>query len=802
MELVRRLRRDGDTPPLGRQTIGNALVVHQPDGITGEARELAMRVAPDTEHDLVVVDLPAGAPITLWESVARALPRRRRGVRLVIGGRRTREATALAGQWLAERLGRPVLAPDGPVIPGPNGDLFVHPGRGTGWVRFQAGRSPTWEGKRFPRPSWDIGLTAEPTSTSSRGVAEPIPGGLWVRPVGVDRELERHRANLGVVPAQPEVFTVLLGSPGCPPVSLDDAARLWQRMPESVRTRTRFVHYGPISVPAGGDAGQALADLLGREVAFYTGVPLGTPSSPALRSVLPDGGLGWAVFARELGYQPRQHRGAPAPLPRLLGHRVPIEGLAEVAPAVYWYAPDAVVEVVQSGLLVRAPQEGRATAALRAAVLDRAVHNLTFDPESEYSAGRMRTLAQDLMARLDAPTRKATRLLSGAALLAERTRTKAANPARAALEQPTVAAPVPVPSGDKTAEAPAPAVELSSLAAEVPVTEWLTLPAKSPSVTAVAAPSEIPAAPVEVPAMTVPNDVPVVPAEASVPEEPEAEPEPAAESPAAARQGRLQPTPPPEAVALLPEKGVAKEREWLRKSLGAEYGLMANAVARVLSEHPGFQGQLSSSSEEVLTDAVAVALYLSDKGTAIDAALRAGTNGAHVPIARCVVAGLGRLPSHRGPSTITTTLTDAEWALYRERKVVTEWGFLNVLAHPRATTAGDTDVLVWSVTGRRTKLLEPRERGVEGRVIFVPGTSFKVLDLTQPSEAGRGLLLLRELTASELDEDGRVAAEKDTLDELALASLRREIEVWAETEARQAVDHRVLDRFDTLPGLV
>jgi hypothetical protein len=87
-------------------------------------------------------------------------------------------------------------------------------------------------------------------------------------------------------------------------------------------------------------------------------------------------------------------------------------------------------------------------------------------------------------------------------------------------------------------------------------------------------------------------------------------------------------------------------------------------------------------------------------------------------------------------------------------------------------------------------------------VIFVPGTSFKVLDLTEPSETGRGLLLLRELTASEVDGDGRVAAEKDTLDELALASLRREIEVWAETEARQEIDHRVSDRLDALPGLV
>jgi hypothetical protein len=229
---------------------------------------------------------------------------------------------------------------------------------------------------------------------------------------------------------------------------------------------------------------------------------------------------------------------------------------------------------------------------------------------------------------------------------------------------------------------------------------------------------------------------------------------------------------------------------------------MSNSVARILSEHPGFQGALSTSSVEVLTDAVAVQLYLSAKGTAIDAGLRSGVNGPHVPIARCVVAGLSRLPSHRGPATFVTSLSSSATTLYRTQKVLTEWGFLNTLTQPSSTLDGDTDVLVWSITARRTKLLEPAEAGVENRVLFVPGTSFKVLELREPADGARGLVLLRELTASEVDETGKVASDRISLDELALVSLRRELEVWAEAEGRRPMDKKAAQRFTALPGLV
>ncbi|WP_020660764.1 hypothetical protein [Amycolatopsis benzoatilytica] len=893
LSLVRR----GDADPqsaLDKKTVGNALVVHLAEGMTGEAQALALGVAADPEHDLVVVDLPVDSPISMWESVARALPRRRRGVRLVIGGR-SRETTALAGQWLAERINRTVVAPDGAVIPSAGGALFVHSGRGGGWVRFRPGRAPSWEAKRFPRPAWDSGIASELTPTSSRGVAEPLPGGLWIRPVGFDAAQRQHRGALVArVPAQHDTLTIVLGCPGCPPLALDDAARLWTRLPENVRAKARFVQYGPMAVAGGGAIGQALADLLGKPVAFYAGVPVGSPRQPVLQTVLSDGRLGWRPFAGELGYQPRESAEAP-PLPSLLAHRPPIHGLDQVAPAVYWYSPDAVVEVVQSGLLVRPPQGGPSTAAVRELTLDAASHTLSFDAADEDSAPRMRLLAEDLLARLDEQTRRMSRVLPAAALLAERARPRVvttalerietgllmpavlsagpdkavprpalpaaayrpAAPAALGIAAPTdvpgaiAAKPAPATSAG-TAQTPGAATETGPAAApgsspaaasdavadpptsapaspptsavvdmptsapvDPPASAVVDMPAPTPADPRAAvppvAPAEAPPAPpapslvtpVDLPGTAVPEKLTASSAPVAAPKAPAAPARPAA--PKAPAELRFQPVPSAESTALLPQRGADKERQWLRKSLGAEYGLMSNTAARILSEHPGFQGVLSTaSSSEVLTDAVAVQLYLSPKGSTIDAGLRRGVNGPHVPVARCVVAGLSRLPSHRGPAVFTTELPPSAWSLLDGRKVLTEWGFLNALTRPPAAAAGGTDVLVWSITGRRTKLLEPAEGGVADRVLFVPGTSFKVLETQPPAEGTRGAVLLRELTASEIDETGRVAGDRAALDELAMTSLRRTLETWAEAgdEAdRTVLDEQAAERFGALPGL-
>jgi hypothetical protein len=263
----------------------------------------------------------------------------------------------------------------------------------------------------------------------------------------------------------------------------------------------------------------------------------------------------------------------------------------------------------------------------------------------------------------------------------------------------------------------------------------------------------------------------------------------------------LQATPDPEASAILPETGVTEERDWLRGTLGAEYGLQANAVGRILSEHPGFQGALVRSKQDVLTDAVAVRLHLSQPGAAIDMALRTNTVGPHVPFARCVVSGLNRLPSHRGPAVFAASPTPAQLALYDRQVLLTEWSFVHALTAPCAAQEGDTDVVIWSMSARRTKLLEPAAESVPDRVVFVPGTCFKLLR-RRPATAGeRGQILLRELTAGEITEDGHVDVRRGVLDDMAVTSLTEQIERWSMDSPERRVGDLAAERFGALPGL-
>ncbi|MET9633969.1 hypothetical protein ABZX92_41605 [Lentzea sp. NPDC006480] len=859
---------------LTKHTIGNALVVHPVGNMTRAAQNLALNVAADIENDLVVVDLPASSPISLWESLARVLPKRRRGVRLVIGGR-SRETTALAGHWLAERLKRPVLVPDGQVLCGAGGSLFVHSGPSSGWVRCSPGKPPKLEAKRFPRPHWDAALMSENFPTSARGIAEPLPGGLWIRPIGDDPSLRANRLRLiEIMPCQPDLIGVVLGSPGGVPLSQDDVALMWRELPEHLHDRVRFVQYGPMSVPRG-VLGQTIADKLEREVIFFSGMPIGPAVAPEIFTVRQDGTLGWHAYAREMKYQPRGSENEEPKVPTVVTHRSPMPGARELSPGVYWYSVDAVVEVVQSGLLVRPPAATTNVEAIRSIPADPSTHNLMYEAETEADLDRMKYLATDLSQWLGDSVRPMSRVLHARSLLHMQAWTSShvaagfADTATSAgifdgheddasivvmpapLEMTTVIRAPSVPSVERAeaigtepvdlegapaaghADTVSPGIVSARLDAaspdEVSARRDLVVPPTAPP-----GPNLSPSHPIALPASVAPPMIESAPVvfDAPVqhdgmapqpgPAQSEAEPsavsgpvpapqlgaeavldaQPAVQSkPAAVAIARLQPTPNPEATGLLPKRGIEDERAWLRRTLAAEYGVLSNSVARILSEHPGFQGALSRSSAEVLTDAVAVQLYLTGRGKAVDDALRTAVVGPHVPFARCVVSGLSRLPSHRGPAVFGASPTPGEWDLYRDHKLVTEWGFLHALTGPRADEDSEVDVLVWSMTARRTKLLEG-QNGVRERVLFVPGTSFKVLEMIEPQAEGtRGRILLRELTAVEIGTDGRVDPNRISLDELALNSLRRQAEQWTDGALPVQVDPAAADRFGALPGL-
>ncbi|MEV0730545.1 hypothetical protein [Polymorphospora sp. NPDC050346] len=913
MAFIRDLLRGGRPDPgdVVRHTVGNALVLHHPDEISGEAQALALSVVADAENDVVVLDLGSGMSIGSWESMAGVLPRRRRGIRLVACGQQ-HETAAMAGQWLSERLNRTVIAPDGDLIRGAAGGLFVHSKPGSGWVRFRPGRPPAWDSKRYPTPSWDTAAT-ERRPSSSTGEIEPLPGGVWIHDVRAPQVTADHRHRLVTdVPCQPETMTVLLGCPGTAPLPLDDVVRFWRDLDPDSRMRARFVRYGDVRMPEGEAFGQTLADLLNTNIVCYTGVPIGAPGKVEIRTVRADGVLGWPPFALELGYVPRAHPNSRARRPAVLSHRGPLRGAEEIAPRVYWYAPDAVVEVVEAGLWIRPADEPGNAERIRGAALDPEGGNMVFDDTSPERAARMRELAEDLAARIERDLGQASGLVPASVLVPER---RSGGRAQAVLTSgpqsepnggeptavlsrpgpttmamvvtvlppspvPTVVAPEPVapiallavpptapeppaaveppavsvssevdsgptPVGPRGAsELPAPATAPVDVPVE-PVVEQPVMgqpvePAVEPPVASSFEPPPPPPAPVQIPTessidgpdqgveparpdgSTSPAG-PTPPAASTPPAPPAPSVSPVGSVPAAEESGpgkasgrleepapatappdvRLQPVADANASALLPRRGLDEERAWLRRSLSRDFDTMASSVSRIMSEHPGMKAAGASTPDDVLVDSVATRLFLTSRGAGIDAGLRAGVNGPHVPLARCAVSGLSRLPSFRGSTVARITPRAQEWALYRDRRLVTDWSFVTMLTAPCAGQEGDTELLIWSMTARRTALLEPEgEERVDDRVAFLPGTHFKILELAEPAGDRRGTILLREIGANEVDEDGRVDPNRLSLDELAVTSMRRSLDRWGGIDGRKRIGPASAGRFGVLPGLV
>jgi hypothetical protein len=266
---------------------------------------------------------------------------------------------------------------------------------------------------------------------------------------------------------------------------------------------------------------------------------------------------------------------------------------------------------------------------------------------------------------------------------------------------------------------------------------------------------------------------------------------PAGEDP----QARVQPVPAPQASAVPPERGIAKERLWLQRALSQEYGATASSVSRVLSQTPGLRGG-DGTAQDVLTDLVAVRLYLAEHGQRIDDAVRTAKVGPHVPFARCVASGLRRLPSYRGAARLRATLADAEWNWYGSRRLVTEWAFCPALTDGSITLPGAVDFLIWSMTARRTHLLAP---DVGSQVLFLPGTSFKVLRV---SDGQRPEVLLRELSAGEIAPDGKVETGQVPLDEVALTVLEKASDAWAHADPGRELTGGYARRFGNPPGLI
>lgn len=939
---------------------GHALLLHLEGHLNPRALAFARMIAHDSDHTVVVADVPPDGPIELWHAVAALLGRRRGGYRLVLG-KHSRDAAVMTGQWLAERLNCPVLVPDGDVVMAPGGALFSSALQGVGWVLFRRGRAPQQDSRRFPIPDWSFPGTEQIWQPGPVSVVEPMPAGVWIRPL---ESADDQRALLvsGLVPRS-DVMTVVLGSPNSRPVPMAEIARFCHSVPPESRDKVRFVQYGPVEVLRS-SVGQALADHLGAAVTFYAGMP---STEGTLHVVSPEGQLGWRSFARELRYQPRAAAAGRILPPQLVSYDAPMAGASELSPGVYWYASDAVVEIVQSGIWLRPPVAPVNADHVRTAPIDPRHAAVVFDTSSRHLTDRMQALAGEIMATMDPAMRRMFRVLPAAVLVANShhvpalpakgmvvevvpgrwssesvqlpadhgvelmaprlslpalpaasvdapveatvvvsadmiedadvvegeeldaptqsvpyTATPVEAVAEAAAPEPVevepveveafVATPAPAiplagkdivlesaviglaggtiddepeaaPAAAPVAEAvappvfEAPAVEASVVEApvveapvvEAPVTEAGPVAALAEPVPAVAepvvvepvvvddAPKPIVTAAVEAPPAAMPTGlrlessvpdfgidfaaiaVPAPHTEAGHPEtaqpeaapqpdaaailepEPEAtpaatpEPEPvpaqAVEPQAAARAVAVQPVPASAACAVPPARGLTEERTWLRKALSSQYDVAASTVGRMLSQVPGLRTGMQA--DEVLADLVGVRLYLTGDSAGVDEAVRSAAPGPHVPLARVVTSGLKRLPSYRGATQLWAVAGPSELDWYRDRLLVSEWAFLTATTAGRPAQPGEVEFRVWSMTARRTQLIDP---SVEDQVMFVPGTNFKVLDVR---EEPNPVVLLRELSTAEIGEDGQVNTGRSMFDDLALGGLDQAGQVWS-----------------------
>ena len=751
-------------------TVGHALVLHTREQISAEARSVALAVDPDPANDIVILDLQNEMPYDIWDSVAGALRRRRRrGIRLVVCGARP-ETGALAGQWLSDRLGRPVTAPFGQIIPGAAGLLFVHADDAGGWIRFRGDQAPVWQSKRYPVPSWDEAAVRY-LPISSPSAVEPLPGGVWLRERRDEAAIAGYWHWLtATMPCRPDSMSVVLGCPGTDPLSLDDVARFWRGLGFQGREQARFVQYGPVDLPENETLGQALAALLKSPVTVHPGVPTGRPADPDVVTVGSDGRPGFPVFARELAYHPRRSPASAALLPRIQDHRAPDVLGEPIGVRTHQYTPDAVVEVIQSGLWLRGAEIPRYADRIRARPPNPDRLELIVDDSAPALVDRFRELAGDLADRLDEASRAhvAMQLSSaavrtglrapGAAGGVENTAYRYSAADRDLLAEPMVAEPA-VAWADFTVDAPVAAPVAQPVAAPA----WATGPTTALPV--VAKPSW---------AVGPTDALPV-------------------HQPAAEARVHFQETPADAAMGLRPGVDLDEERAWLRHAFSHEWDTVSAAVARLLGEHAP-----ERYDADILAYAVAVHLYLSAAGEDVDKSLRTGWMGGHVPFARCVAAGLGRLPAYRGAGYASAELTTAELRQIRQRRVLTDWAFTNTLTEPSPGLPGNCEVLIWSLTARRTRVLEPAGgAGVPARAVFLPGTAFKVLHAQEPADGVRGRLLLRELA-----DDEPASGTAVPLDNLAFAALRRCIERDTGLDRGAPVPAAAAGRFVGVPGLI
>ncbi|MET8945850.1 hypothetical protein ABZX30_20270, partial [Streptomyces sp. NPDC004542] len=418
MALGVRPRRDAEAPDLDSRRAGHSLLVHPKGEPNGQALAFAEGLPADPEHQVVVLDLPDDPTDGTWTAVSRLLDRAAPGGCRLVTGRTPPGGIVPVGQWLADRLDRAVVVPDGTVVPAAGGVLYIPADRGSGWVRLLPRRPPTPVSRRFPEPAWEFAVSDRTWRTSERAVADPLPSGVWLHGDEPEGALSPHRAPLfSRLAYRPDLLTVVLGRPGGDALALDEVSRFWESLLPGVRDLVRFVAYGPLTVPDGTGPGQALADRIGCPVTLDNGLPVSHAQGaiPDVHTLDADGTPGWAVFARQLRYTPARLTGGRPTAPVVVGHRPVPGGFREIAPGRYAFE-EAVLEVVPSGLWLRPSEEPDEAAVIRSATPSARHVDIVLGTATP-PTGRLRELAERLLHRLDPALRALVRLVPAAQLI-------------------------------------------------------------------------------------------------------------------------------------------------------------------------------------------------------------------------------------------------------------------------------------------------------------------------------------------------------------------------------------------------
>lgn len=718
--------------PFAASFVGATLVVSAPEGPSQAATGLARTLPVDRGRTVVVVDFPSGDQSTFWPHVVSALSGRG-PIRLAVSHAGTMRPTAPA-QWLAEQLQAEVVAPDGVLTTVP-GAAFVVGTQGYGsWVRFQPNASPMPFGRRFPVPQWEAMDPNSPWPTGEIGISEPIPAGLWLRAQQppFDPAAQDSRPIVAL-PCRENVLTVVVGGPGQSAIPTDEVCRLLTALPQAARSRVRLVPYG---IDSG--LSRLVADQLGEPIAMFTGLPVGNlrTGGPAVIAVDPRGQQTWRPFVTEVLCTPNEG------VPVVSGYRAPVPGLAEVSPGVFSLGDGVVLEVVPSGLWVREQDEPYNAAEVRSQPVDPEWARLTVGTPGRTTPGAVAVHGAALVERLEPEVRKLLRLVFCDA---------------------TVSAPPPPPP---TVPSGTPAQVASALSAAAHALSARDSDSGGGLFTPV-----IPAEPepeFERPAFVSMDSGPAIatvtshalddPDEAAFPS---SDPD---SSPVRFRVDGPLPLQPLAMWEIPPEDNGEREtvppdhsssdaeRDTVRRALGERYGAHAATVCRLLAQRPDAEED-PAAFEAMVTDLTALLACVSQDEEMVVDTLRMGRLGRLRPYVACIVSGLNRLPVHNGVATVWGVTGPTGPRRYRSGDVLVEHGLLDAVANPSQRIEGVTEYLLWSVTGRRVEVADRVAVATEERVIFAPGTPFRVLAVAEAEGDHPQQVLLQEMAGAAADQE-------------------------------------------------